>query len=134
MRHPSVIARRVAAASVSLVVAAGAAACGPKDNDAKSSGGDAKPQKGGTLTVLNANPQEDFDPARLYTSGGGNVPSLVFRTLTTRNRESGAAGAEVVPDLATDTGRPSENGTVWTYTLKKGLKYEDGTPITSADI
>ncbi|WP_369249034.1 ABC transporter substrate-binding protein [Streptomyces sp. R41] len=134
MRHPSVIARRVAAASVSLVVAAGAAACGPKDNDAKSSGGDAKPQKGGTLTVLNANPQEDFDPARLYTSGGGNVPSLVFRTLTTRNRESGAAGAEVVPDLATDTGRPSKNATVWTYTLKKGLKYEDGTPITSADI
>ncbi|GGN78692.1 ABC transporter substrate-binding protein [Streptomyces albiflavescens] len=134
MRHPSVIARRVAAASVSLVVAAGVAACGPKDNDAKSSGGDAKPQKGGTLTVLNANPQEDFDPARLYTSGGGNVPSLVFRTLTTRNRESGAAGAEVVPDLATDTGRPSKNATVWTYTLKKGLKYEDGTPITSADI
>ncbi|MFJ7964998.1 ABC transporter substrate-binding protein [Streptomyces sp. NPDC096324] len=134
MRQPSVTARRVAAASVSLIVAAGAAACGPKDNDAKSSGGDAKPHKGGTLTVLNRNPQDDFDPARLYTSGGGNVPSLVFRTLTTRNRENGAAGAEVVPDLATDTGRPSENATVWTYTLKKGLKYEDGTAITSADI
>ncbi|MGW3916943.1 ABC transporter substrate-binding protein [Streptomyces sp. NPDC005070] len=134
MRQPSVTARRVAAASVSLIVAAGAAACGPKDNDAKSSGGDSKPHKGGTLTVLNSNPQSDFDPARLYTSGGGNVPSLVFRTLTTRNRENGAAGAEVVPDLATDTGRASENATVWTYTLKKGLKYEDGTPITSADI
>ncbi|MEU6272463.1 ABC transporter substrate-binding protein [Streptomyces populi] len=134
MRQSSVIARRVAAASVSLVVAAGAAACGPKDNDAKSSGGDPEPHKGGTLTVLNANPQEDFDPARLYTSGGGNVPSLVFRTLTTRNRENGAAGAQVVPDLATDTGRPSKNATVWTYTLKKGLTFEDGTPITSADI
>ncbi|MFE2533159.1 ABC transporter substrate-binding protein [Streptomyces sp. NPDC059371] len=134
MRQPSVTARRVAAASVSLIVAAGAAACGPKDNDAKSSGGDSKPHKGGTLTVLNRNPQEDFDPARLYTSGGGNVPSLVFRTLTTRNRENGAAGAKVVPDLATDTGRASENATVWTYTLKKGLKYEDGTAITSADI
>ncbi|MFI6336990.1 ABC transporter substrate-binding protein [Streptomyces sp. NPDC050535] len=134
MRQPSVIARRVAAVSVSLAVAAGAAACGPEDNDANAGGGDAKPQKGGTLTVLNSNPQSDFDPARLYTSGGGNVPSLVFRTLTTRNREDGAAGAEVVPDLATDTGRPSENATVWTYTLKKGLKYEDGTPITSADI
>lgn len=134
MRQPSVIARRVAAASVSLVVAAGAAACGPKDNDAKSSGGDSQPHKGGTLTVLNSNPQSDFDPTRLYTSGGGNVPSLVFRTLTTRNRENGAAGAQVVPDLATDTGRPSKNATVWTYTLKKGLKYEDGTPITSADI
>ncbi|MET7919026.1 ABC transporter substrate-binding protein [Streptomyces avermitilis] len=134
MRHPSVIARRVAAVSVSLVVAAGAAACGPKDNDAKGAGGGSTLRKGGTLTVLNANPQSDFDPARLYTSGGGNVPSLVFRTLTTRNREDGAAGAEVVPDLATDTGRPSKNATVWTYTLKKGLKYEDGAAITSADI
>ncbi|MFJ3638612.1 ABC transporter substrate-binding protein [Streptomyces sp. NPDC090108] len=134
MRQSSVIARRVAAASVSLVVAAGAAACGPKDNDAKASGGDATPHKGGTLTVLNAQAQQDFDPARLYTSGGGNVPSLVFRTLTTRHRENGAAGAKVVPDLATDTGRPSKDATVWTYTLKPGLKYEDGTPITSADI
>ncbi|OYP15514.1 ABC transporter substrate-binding protein [Streptomyces sp. FBKL.4005] len=134
MRQPSVIARRVAAASVSLVVAAGAAACGPEDSDAKGSGGDSAPHKGGTLTVLNSQPQTDFDPARLYTSGGGNVPSLVFRTLTTRNRESGEAGAKVVPDLATDTGRPNKDATVWTYTLKKGLKYEDGTPITSADI
>ncbi len=91
MRQPSVIARRVAVASVSLAVVAGAAACGPKDNDAKGSGGDSTPHKGGTLTVLNSQPQEDFDPARLYTSGGGNVPSLVFRTLTTRNRENGAA-------------------------------------------
>ncbi|MFG3195005.1 ABC transporter substrate-binding protein [Streptomyces sp. NPDC048208] len=134
MRQPSVIARRVAAASVSLAVAAGAAACGPEDNDAKSAGGDSTPHKGGTLTVLNAEAQTDFDPARLYTSGGGNVPSLVFRTLTTRNRENGAEGAEVVPDLATDTGRPNKDATVWTYTLKKGLKYEDGTPITSADV
>ncbi|AZP20266.1 ABC transporter substrate-binding protein [Streptomyces aquilus] len=134
MRQPSVIARRVAAASVSLVLAAGAAACGPEDNDAKGSGGDSTPHKGGTLTVLNSEPQTDFDPARLYTSGGGNVPSLVFRTLTTRNRESGAAGAKVVPDLATDTGRPNKDATVWTYTLKTGLKYEDGTAITSADI
>ncbi|WP_329553030.1 ABC transporter substrate-binding protein [Streptomyces sp. NBC_00696] len=134
MRQPSVIARRVAVASVSLAVVAGAAACGPKDNDAKGSGGDSTPHKGGTLTVLNSQPQEDFDPARLYTSGGGNVPSLVFRTLTTRNRENGAAGAKVVPDLATDTGRPNKDATEWTYTLKKGLKYEDGTAITSADI
>lgn len=134
MRQSSVIARRVAAASVGLVVAAGAAACGPEDNDAKGAGGDSTPHKGGILTVLNAEAQTDFDPARLYTSGGGNVPSLVFRTLTTRNRENGAEGAKVVPDLATDTGRPNKDATVWTYTLKQALKYEDGTPITSADI
>ncbi|MEU6196506.1 ABC transporter substrate-binding protein [Streptomyces sp. NPDC047061] len=134
MRHPSVNSARAAYVSLALVVAAGAAACGPKDNDANGSSGDSTPHKGGTLTVLNSDPQSDFDPARLYTSGGGNVPSLVFRTLTTRNRADGAAGTKVVPDLATGTGRPSENATVWTYTLKKGLKYEDGTAITSADI
>ncbi|WP_326591754.1 ABC transporter substrate-binding protein [Streptomyces brevispora] len=137
MRQPSVISRRTAAAAAVLVVVAGAAACGP---EAGSKGGDGgsgaagAPKKGGTLTVLNSAPQEDFDPARLYTSGGGNVPSLVFRTLTTRNREDGAAGSKVVPDLATDLGRPSKNATVWTYTLKDDLKYEDGTAITSADI
>ncbi|MFI6060423.1 ABC transporter substrate-binding protein [Streptomyces sp. NPDC051286] len=136
MRQPSVISRRAAAAVVVLVVGSGAAACGPQDSKGSdgTSGAAGKPAKGGTLTVLNSNPQEDFDPARLYTSGGGNVPSLVFRTLTTRNREDGAAGAKVVPDLATDLGTPSKNATIWTYTLKDGLKYEDGTAITSADI
>ncbi|EPH40542.1 putative Glutathione-binding protein GsiB [Streptomyces aurantiacus JA 4570] len=125
----------MAAASASLVVlASGAAACaGPKDkNDA--GGGDGKPRQGGTLTVLNSDPQSDFDPARLYTSGGGNVPSLVFRTLTTRNREDGAEGAKVVPDLAESLGKPSENATVWTYKIKKGLKFEDGSPVTTKDI
>ncbi|MFD9852342.1 ABC transporter substrate-binding protein [[Kitasatospora] papulosa] len=140
MSQPSVISRRVATtAAVSLALVAGLAACaGPQSNDGggdgAGSGASGKPQKGGTLTVLNSNPQEDFDPARLYTSGGGNVPSLVFRTLTTRNRENGEAGAQVVPDLATDLGTPSKNATVWTYTLKDGLKYEDGTAITSGDI
>ncbi|MFL4906886.1 ABC transporter substrate-binding protein [Streptomyces sp. MMS24-I2-30] len=134
MRHPSLTARRVAAAAVSLVVAAGAAACGPEDSDVKGPNADSAPHKGGTLTVLNSTPQQNFDPARLYTSGGGNVPSLVFRTLTTRNRANGADGSQVVPDLATDTGRPNQDATVWTYTLKQGLTYEDGTPITSADI
>lgn len=139
MRQSSVISRRVAAAAVSLVLATGAAACaGPEDTGAK--GGAAgkaaagTPQKGGTLTVLNSEAQSDFDPARLYTSGGGNVPSLVFRTLTTRNREAGAAGSKVVPDLATDLGRPNKDATEWTYTLKEGLEFEDGTPITSADV
>lgn len=137
MRQPSVIPRRAAAAVAVLVVAAGAAACGPEGSGKGSdsgSGAAGAPKKGGTLTVLNSAPQEDFDPGRLYTSGGGNVPSLVFRTLTTRNREDGAAGSKVVPDLATDLGRPSKNATVWTYTLKDNLTYEDGSAITSADI
>ncbi|WP_328583445.1 ABC transporter substrate-binding protein [Streptomyces sp. NBC_00370] len=135
-RQPSLISRRLAAAAVGLVVVAGAAACaGPKDNSSKDGDGTGgKPQKGGTLSVLNTTPLTDFDPARQYTSGGGNIPTLVFRTLTTRGPGSGPAGNKVVPDLATDTGRPNADATEWTYTLKDGLKFEDGTPITSADV
>ncbi|MBP2404990.1 peptide/nickel transport system substrate-binding protein [Streptomyces syringium] len=132
----SVISRRVAAAAVSVVLIGGAAACGPEGNDGAEGDGGAQgsAKKGGTLTVLNRQPQKQFDPARLYTSGGGNIPSLVYRTLTTRNREDGAKGTEVVPDLATDTGTPSDDAKTWTYKLKDGLKYEDGSPITAADI
>ncbi|MEB8338083.1 ABC transporter substrate-binding protein [Streptomyces endophyticus] len=134
MRQPSVISRRLTTALAVSALAVGAAACGPEDSKGGASGAAAAPKKGGTLSVLNSEPQSDFDPARLYTSGGGNVPSLVFRTLTTRNREDGAAGAKVEPDLATDLGTPSKNATVWTYHLKDGLKYEDGSKITSADV
>ncbi|MFJ1583136.1 ABC transporter substrate-binding protein [Streptomyces sp. NPDC088197] len=134
MRQLSSTSRRIGVIAVGLALAGGAVACGPKNGDDAKAGGDGKPGKGGTLYVLNNQAQENFDPARLYTSGGGNVPSLVYRTLTTRNRADGAAGAKVVPDLATTTGEPSEDATVWTYHLKDGLKYEDGSPITTADI
>ncbi|MEW2546879.1 ABC transporter substrate-binding protein [Streptomyces sp. NPDC047002] len=131
-RSPRLPRRTAAAVAVTAALAAAACACGP-DKGGDAAGGDA-PKKGGKLLVLNQTPMTNFDPAREYTSGGGNIPSLVFRTLTTRNRADGAAGNKVVPDLATDTGTPSKDATVWTYHLKSGLKFEDGTPITTADI
>jgi peptide/nickel transport system substrate-binding protein len=131
MSRRTTLFRGAGAAVVATALAGGLAACGPKSSDA---GADATPHKGGTLQVLDQGTQSEFDPARLYTTGGGDLPGLVFRTLTTRARVSGEAGTKVVPDLATDTGKPSKNATVWTYHLKSGLKFEDGTPITSADI
>ncbi|MFI1993673.1 ABC transporter substrate-binding protein [Actinoplanes sp. NPDC020271] len=90
--------------------------------------------QGGTLTVLNRGGITHLDPARLYTSGGGNLPSLLFRTLTTRNRQAGEAGTKPAPDLATDLGTPSDGAKTWTYHLRDGIQFEDGTPITAADV
>ena len=48
-----------------------------------------------------------------------------------------AAGKEslkVVPDLATSLGKASADAKTWTYTIRKGVKFEDGTEITSKDV
>ncbi|MFD2351755.1 ABC transporter substrate-binding protein [Nonomuraea ferruginea] len=46
----------------------------------------------------------------------------------------GAEGNTVIPDLAESLGEPSADGKTWTYKIKSGLKFEDGTPITSKDV
>ncbi|GAA2147417.1 ABC transporter substrate-binding protein [Kitasatospora kazusensis] len=127
--------RAAVAASAVALLAGLTAACGAGGSKGSSAAFDPATCQGGTLTVLNHRGQGNFDPAELYTSGGGKVPTLVFRTLTTRNHTTdGPDSAKVVPDLATDTGKPNQDATVWTYHLKPGLKFEDGTPIRSADV
>jgi peptide/nickel transport system substrate-binding protein len=107
---------------------------GGGDTTTTSAGFDPATCQGGTLTVLNQGGITHLDPARLYTSGGGNIPSLLFRTLTTRNRQAGEAGTKPAPDLATDLGTPSNGARTWTYHLRDGIFFEDGTPITAADV
>jgi peptide/nickel transport system substrate-binding protein len=127
--------RRPSLLLAGALVAGTVTACGGGGSQGAATPFDPNTCQGGTLEVLN---QDDvashLDPARIYTSGGGNIPSLLFRTLTTRTRKAGADGAKVAPDLATDTGQPNADATVWTYHLRDGLKFEDGTPITSADV
>ncbi|KNE83862.1 MULTISPECIES: ABC transporter substrate-binding protein [Streptomyces] len=93
------------------------------------------PKKGGTLTVLSNQDFSHLDPARNWVMPNMDFGvRLLYRTLTTFRAAPGAEGSEIVPDLATDLGRPSEGGKVWTFTLKKGLKYEDGSPVKAQDI
>jgi peptide/nickel transport system substrate-binding protein len=41
---------------------------------------------------------------------------------------------ELTPDLATDMGTHNADFTQWTYTLKPGVKWENGKPITALDV
>lgn len=93
------------------------------------------PGRGGTLYVLVEG--EDFphiDPQRTYYVPAMNVTRLFARTLTTYRPAPGSRGSELVPDLATDLGRPTDNNSVWQFTLKPGVKWEDGTAVTCRDI
>ena len=40
----------------------------------------------------------------------------------------------LIPDLATDLGTPNDDFTTWTFTLRAGIKYENGKPVTAEDI
>ncbi|MBP0453344.1 MULTISPECIES: ABC transporter substrate-binding protein [unclassified Kitasatospora] len=138
------------AAVIAATLTLGLGACGDKD---KSDSGDAAagstkapgaasgeivggtPVKGGTLTVLTNQDFAHLDPARNWVLPHMDFGTrLIYRTLVTFKAEPGAAGSEIVPDLATDLGKSSDGGKTWTFTLRDGLKYEDGSPIKSADI
>ncbi|MFC0109731.1 ABC transporter substrate-binding protein [Kibdelosporangium aridum] len=107
------------------------AACGANDKPAGQDGGGTVKQ-GGTLYLLADSPTQQYDPAR---SSSLVVTGLQFvhRRLTSWKVAPGQ-DTTIVPDLATDTGKPSDGGKTWTFTLKDNLKYSDGTPIKSADV
>lgn len=87
---------------------------------------------GGTLRVVSAE-IDSLDPQRSYLPGVWNLMRLYTRTLVTYSSRPGRTG-ELVPDLATDLGRPSGDGLSWTFTLRDGVMFETGRPITSRDV
>jgi peptide/nickel transport system substrate-binding protein len=90
--------------------------------------------KGGTLRYANSGDWDSLDPADTYYAYSWNFARLYGRSLTMFASAPGAAGAKLVPDLATSLGKPSDGAKTWTYTLRKGVKFEDGTPVTSKDV
>ena len=91
-------------------------------------------QQGGTLRLAISEDWDSVDPGDTYYGLSWNLLRVYARTLTMFNPVPGAGSAEVVPDLAESLGVPSNDARTWTYTLREGLKFEDGTPITSHDV
>ena len=87
---------------------------------------------GETLRVVSAE-IDSLDPQRSYLPGVWNLMRLYTRTLVTYSSKPGRT-AELVPDLATDLGAASEDGLSWTFTLREGVRFENGRPITSRDL
>ncbi len=88
--------------------------------------------RGGTLVLLHTRPIS-IDPAVHADLLPLQSDALTRDGLVTYNRAPGTAGTQLVPDLAISVPSPSEGGTSYTFRLRDGIRYSDGTRVRASD-
>ena len=128
--------RRLMALALALTLALGVAACGGDDESggsgASSEGTKAAKTGGQAQSALTSYP-DYMDPALSYTQEGWQALWTVYTPLLSYKHEEGAGGAQLIPGLAEALPEVSEDGLTYTLTLRKGLKYSDGTDVKASD-
>jgi len=113
----------------------GAAGAGQDPNRTAPAAEAAGVQKGGTLLVQTFGGLTTMDPTEAYYVDTGSILSAyVVRSLTQYVWDDQTKDMVLVPDLATDLGTPNSDYTEWTFTLRDGIKYENGQAVTPEDI
>jgi YVTN family beta-propeller protein len=74
------------------------------------------------------------DPAvpDLYPVGSTVIP-LAYDGLLAYRRVGGIGGATLVPNLAVRVPTPTDQGRTYTFQLRRGVRYSDGTPVRASD-
>lgn len=124
-----------AGALLAAAVAVGASACGagPSSSSGSSSSGSGK--DGGTITIDAGTAPQSADPGLDFTTQGNELYSVVNMPLLTFKRNAaGAAGSQIIPGLAKSLPTVTNGGKTYTFTLRPGLKYSDGTPVKASDV
>jgi len=106
----------------------------PKFNAANGAIFNPSDKKGGTMKFAISSDWDSVDPGDTYYALSWNLIRLYTRALVMFKPGPGKESQKLVGDLAEDVGKSSDGGKTWTYKLREGLKYEDGTPITSKDV
>jgi peptide/nickel transport system substrate-binding protein len=95
---------------------------------------DPSTKKGGIIKFADEGQQDSVDPGDTYYGYAWNFSRLYGRALTMFTPAPGKASNQLTGDLADGLGKSSDGARTWTYTLRKGVKFEDGTDVTSADV
>lgn len=90
-------------------------------------------KKGGTVYLLNDDDFSHLDPQRIYYAWNSLAAMVLSRTLT-NYKVADDGSMTLVGDLATDTGTMKDGGKTWSFTLKDGVKWEDGSDVTVEDV
>ncbi|GGQ43924.1 ABC transporter substrate-binding protein [Couchioplanes azureus] len=138
---------RVVAAAGAVVALGLTAACGGNSSSENKSGEgksafnaavtsvvNASDKKGGTLNLWSSQDADSWDPVRGYYAFVWNLNRLYTRKLMDYAAAPGKSGLELKPDLAAAAPEISADKKTYTFKLKSGIKFDDGTPITSKDI
>jgi len=129
----------IAAFAVALtLVAAGCGGGGSESSSTTSSSGGGSTTASGGKTFPNFRLAYDtgidyLDPALSYTQEGWEIMWNVYLPLIGYKHVAGPDGATIVPYLAQDLPKVTDGGKTYTLTLRKGVKYSDGTPVKASD-
>lgn len=123
MRTPRKI---LTTACVVMLSAFGVAACGSDDGAGGGSGG-------GDINITMTSFPDYIDPQLSYTVEGWEVMYNTYIPLLTYKHAKGEDGAEVVPALAKEMPKVSDDGKTYSLALRPNMKYSDGTDIKASD-
>src|SRR3954452_13277489 len=95
-------------------------------------GGGGGGKTGGSIKIGSVLPDE-YDPVMFQTVQANQPLQLVYKGLVTYADAEGTAGNKLIPGLATSIPTPTNGGKTYKFTLRKGLKYSDGTSVKASD-
>jgi peptide/nickel transport system substrate-binding protein len=93
-------------------------------------------QKGGTVTVVtHTGLGATLDPAETYQRDTLSIESgLVTRSLTQYRYDPVTRQMILLPDLSIDLGVHNDDFTKWKFTLRRGIRFENGAPVTAKTV
>jgi peptide/nickel transport system substrate-binding protein len=89
--------------------------------------------RGGTLKLLANAAGGTLDPQVNYTLQYWQLYQATYDGLLAFQKAGGAAAFNVVPDLASNY-KITNGGKSWVFTLRKGVKFSNGQPVTANDV
>jgi peptide/nickel transport system substrate-binding protein len=109
-----------------------AAACGGDDDEAAATGATdtsaGEAQAGGTLRTAQLTPAGALDPLTVGDEGGLAVLGQSGEYLAWSDDE-----LQLQPRIA-ETWEPNQDGSVWTFAIRQGVTFHDGTPLSAEDV
>ena len=93
------------------------------------------PKRGGILTyMIPADAPPSFDGHREGTFATLHAMAPFYSVLIRINPENPSSTTDFVCDLCTAMPQPTDGGKTYTFKIRDGVKFHDGSPLTAADV